>query len=89
MKSKRSKQNHVLIEVIGWFGVICILGAYVLLSIGAVDATSLIYHVLNLVGAAGIVIDAYVAKDYQPVALNFVWGLIALYAIFRIVIILV
>ncbi len=89
MKSKRSKTNHFLVEVLGWFGVVCILGAYILLSMGVVDATSLIYHVLNFVGAAGIVIDAYVAKDYQPVALNFVWALIALYAILRIVILVV
>lgn len=72
-------------EFFGWYGVIAILVAYALLNFGIVDIHSLLYQVLNVTGALGIAYDALKDKDYQPVVLNTIWALIALFSIIKIV----
>ena len=79
-----SAMQEQLTEVAGWIGVICILGGYGALSFGYVDATSLWYHGINLIGGVGIIIDAVADKNYQPAVLNVVWIAFAMFAIFRI-----
>ncbi len=78
------KNNRTLVEVIGWLGVALILLAYILTSFNALDNQSLVYQLLNLFGALGILIDTWVKKDYQPVFLNVVWALVAIVAIARL-----
>ena len=46
------------IEIIGWTGAALILGAYALLSAGKLRAETLTYHVMNILGAAGFVINS-------------------------------
>jgi len=81
---KKNRKYTVLIEEIGWIGVLLILLAYGLLSFGVIDSGDFWYHVLNLVGALGIMVDALAVKNYQPVVLNIVWALIALYSIVKV-----
>ncbi len=80
------KKNTVesLTELAGWYGVIAILAAYMLLSFNVLDSDSIWYHVINLTGGVGILIDAYADKNYQPVVLNVIWIAVAIYAITRI-----
>jgi hypothetical protein len=73
-----------LISVVGWYGVAAIVGAYILVSLGAVPAKGLTYQILNLTGAIGIVIEAAAKKDRQPMVLNAVWALIAAAAIIQL-----
>ncbi len=72
-----------LTELAGWYGVIAILVAYALLSFDVLDSHHLANHVINLTGGAGILIDAYADKNYQPVVLNVIWIAVAIYAISR------
>lgn len=78
------KRMHQFAELLGWYGVLAILLAYGLLSFGYISSQDMAYHVLNLTGGAGIMVDAYVDKNYQPVALNLIWVVIALFAIGKI-----
>jgi hypothetical protein len=79
-----SSMHEQLTEAAGWIGVVCILGAYGALSFGYLDATSLWYHGINLVGGVGIIIDAVSDKNYQPAVLNAVWIGFAIFAIVRV-----
>ena len=74
------------VNYIGWYGVLAILLAYLLLSLSVLTSKQLSYQLLNLTGAIAIIIEAWSKKDRQPVALNLVWALIALIAIFNILI---
>lgn len=74
-------------DLIGWFGVGAILGAYALITFGAVTADDWIYNATNLFGAAGIVVSSYKNKDYQPVALNAVWFFISLLGLLQILLV--
>ena len=73
-------------EIIGWYGTVAIIGAYALSSFGILTPDNLIYQLLNLTGAIGIVVISLRKKVYQPAALNIIWTIIALIAIIQILI---
>ena len=76
--------NKKLINIFGWYGITAVLVAYSLITLKVLLSHSLIYLILNLTGATGILIHSYVKKDYQPVALNMVWIVIALIGLIRL-----
>jgi len=77
------KRLHQAVEWFGWVGVFAIFCAYAGLNVGLMASEELTYQLLNLIGGLLILIDAWVDRNYQPVALNALWSLIALIAIFR------
>jgi uncharacterized membrane protein len=72
-----------LFEIFGWYGILAILIAYSLITLKFVQSHSIIYLLLNLTGAIGILTHSYIKKDYQPVVLNAVWIAIAIIGLFR------
>jgi hypothetical protein len=73
-------------ESMGWIGVFVLLVAYGLLTFDIIIADSILYHALNLIGGAGIMIDAFADKNYQPVVLNIAWISIAIWGVVRLII---
>ena len=66
---------------LGWIGSFSYLLAYALLSINKLRSDQLIYHALNIIGAAGLIVNALSIQDYPNVIVNVCWGIIALTAI--------
>jgi len=64
-------------NLLGWYGVLAILVAYVLLNLSFFDVKNIIYQLLNFTGALAIVFSSLRKKDYPPVVLNLVWALTA------------
>ena len=79
-----SSLQNTVIEMIGWYGTVAILGAYILLSFHVLASDSFWYQGLNATGALAIVVDAWKDRNYQPVVLNLVWAGIALVALVRV-----
>lgn len=75
---------RLLVEIIGWYGTVAIVGAYALNSFNIIGSNSLLYQILNLTGAIGIVALSLSKKAYQPATLNAIWTIIALIAIIKI-----
>jgi hypothetical protein len=73
------------IQILGWLGVLAILTAYFLVSFSFLSPRDILYPALNIVGSVFIIIETFSKKDYQPVVLNFVWLIIALVAILKII----
>lgn len=71
-------------QIIGWYGVTAIVVAFALLNFGVLGTDSLAYQLLNITGSAGIIIVASSKKDYQPVVLNIIWLLVAIYGLWKI-----
>jgi hypothetical protein len=69
---------------LGWIGSISYLLAYLLLSLNKLKSDQRLYHVLNIVGAIGLTVNAIFFQDYPNVIVNVFWGLIALMAILLI-----
>jgi hypothetical protein len=77
--------KHKAENYFGWYGVLAILLAYLLVSFNALTTKSPVYQLLNLTGALGIVGEALSKKDVQPAVLNSVWAIIAIIALARII----
>ena len=71
----------VAVEVIGWVGAALILGAYALLSTGRLQAESLTYQLMNILGAAGFVVNSGWNGALPSAAMNVVWMGIGIYAL--------
>jgi len=70
--------------VVGWAGAVLILLAYLLLSAGRFSGTSLAYQAMNVVGAAGFVVNGWWHGAMPSATLNVLWLMIGLFASIRI-----
>ena len=75
---------EIAVEVVGWAGASLILGAYLLLSAGKVTGQSAIYQAMNVVGAAGFIVNGWWHGAIPNTALNVVWMIIGGVALWRI-----
>ncbi|MEK7657701.1 MAG: hypothetical protein AAB366_00725 [Patescibacteria group bacterium] len=55
--------NKLFIEIIGWYGVLAILIAYLFISFGIIGAESATYQILNFSGAIGIIAISLLKKN--------------------------
>ena len=74
-----------LVEIAGWGGAVLILLAYLLLSAGRLTGQSIVYQWMNVVGAAGFVINGWWHGAIPSAALNVLWLLIGGIASWRII----
>ncbi|TCD01351.1 CBU_0592 family membrane protein [Pedobacter psychroterrae] len=73
----------ILINIIGWLGVVlCTLG-YLLLSMKVIKAESLSFQMLNITGGFCLVATALETRDLPNAAANVLWMFIGLYALGR------
>ncbi len=77
----KTTRTPLLFEIVGWYGTVAIVLAYLFVSLGMLDSKGLPYQVLNLSGAVGIVAISLRKKAFQPAVLNVVWAVIAMMAI--------
>ena len=70
-----------LIEVIGWAGAVAVLLAYGLVSTERVSARSWDYHLLNVGGAIGLVINSSWNGAIPSAVVNLIWIGIGVYAL--------
>ena len=75
----------IAVEVVGWAGAALILLAYLLLSAGRLTGQSLVYQGMNIVGAAGFVVNGWWHRAIPSAALNVLWLLIGAIASWRII----
>ena len=76
---------QVAVEVAGWTGAVLILLAYLLLSAGRLTGQSLVYQAMNVLGAAGFVVNGWWHGALPSAVLNILWLLIGAVATWRIV----
>jgi hypothetical protein len=76
---------EIAVEVVGWAGAALILLAYLLLSAGKLTGQSLVYQGMNIVGAAGFVVNGWWHGAVPSAALNVLWLLIGAIASWRII----
>ena len=76
---------EIAVEIAGWTGAVLILLAYLLLSAGRLTGQSLLYQGMNVVGAAGFVINGWWHGAIPSAALNVLWLLIGAVASWRII----
>ena len=75
---------ELAVEVVGWAGATLILLAYLLLSAGKLTGQSLVYQAMNVVGAAGFVVNGWWHGAMPSAVLNVIWLMIGAIATWRI-----
>jgi hypothetical protein len=75
---------EIAVEIVGWAGAALLLLAYLLLSAGKLTGQSLVYQGMNVVGAAGFVINGWWHGALPSAALNVLWLMIGAFASIRI-----
>jgi hypothetical protein len=74
---------NVWIEAIGWSGALLILAAYGLISASKLEVRSARYQLMNILGAAGFIVNSGWNGALPSAALNVVWLCIGLCALLR------
>jgi len=62
-----------LSDLLGWLGTLSYIIAYLLLSLGKLKAEQKTYHLLNILGALGLIVNAIHLDDYPNIIVNIVW----------------
>ena len=68
---------------VGFAGTLMVLGAFFLLQAGRLSGTSIVYQLLNLFGAGGVLVSLLGAFNPAVFALELTWVLISAYGIVR------
>jgi hypothetical protein len=71
------------IEAAGWIGAVLVLAGYALASAGRLDGRSPLFQWLNLVGAAGFVVNTAYHGAMPSMVLNIIWCGIAVFTLLR------
>ena len=74
-------QQHMIIDIVGWFGAIAILLAYAAVSRGLTQGTSFKYQLWNAIGSACLLVNAAYYRAFPSSFVNVVWIGIALVTI--------
>lgn len=85
MATRKVAPRNYYAEIAGWYGALAIITAYALVSFKLIDSSGLVYQLLNLTGALGVIAIAVHKHVTQSIVLNIFWSLIALIAIVQIV----
>ena len=72
------------IEAIGWISALLILGSYILVSNGRLTGQSRAYQWMNVVGAAGFVVNTWWHGAMPSAVLNVVWCLVGIWVLWKL-----
>ena len=75
---------EIAVEVAGWAGAALILFAYLLVTIGRLTGQSPAFQWMNLLGAAGFIVNGWWHGAIPSASLNVIWMLIAAVALWRL-----
>jgi hypothetical protein len=68
----------LVIEILGWFASILIVGSYALNISGKLAAESKTYVIANIIGGLFFAINTYYHQAYPSMLVNIIWVIIAL-----------
>ena len=72
------------IAIMGWCAAMLILAAYILLSLERISGSSSAYQWMNVVGAAGFIVNSGYNGAWPSATLNIVWMAIGGWTLWRI-----
>lgn len=75
---------EIAVEIAGWAGAALILLAYLLVTAGKLTGQSPAFQWMNLLGAAGFIVNGWWHRAIPSASLNVIWMLIAAVALWRL-----
>lgn len=74
---------ELLIEALGWVGSVLIVGAYAMNIRGKLQSDQPAYIWMNMIGGVFFVINTIYHGAYPSAAVNVIWVLIAIHAVWK------
>ncbi len=81
--TQHAPRPSLLAEVVGWYGMVAILGAYALSNFDVI-AQGPLYQTLNLTGGFGLAWVCWRKRTWQAFWLEAIWTAIALVTLVRL-----
>jgi hypothetical protein len=75
--------NHVWFDAIGWGGAATLLVAYAMISSRKLEADSMAYQLLNIVGSILLAANTIFYRAYPSSFVNLIWTGIAVFFVAR------
>lgn len=72
------------VHVIGWFGVLMVLGAYLFVSLGKIRPDGRIFHIINLLGGIALGVIAIATHNWPQLVVEIVWCVTAVYFLSKV-----
>lgn len=63
----------LVLELMGWLGGLMVAGGYIMVSLRRVAPDSVLFQLLNVVGAAALGVSCLVDGAFPPACLNAIW----------------
>ncbi len=76
--------TELAVEAVGWAGALLILLGYILVTTGKLAGRSPAFQWMNLLGAAGFIVNGWWHGALPSTVLNVIWLLIAAVALWRL-----
>ncbi|QWS33408.1 CBU_0592 family membrane protein [Curtobacterium aetherium] len=73
-----------IVEFLGWFGAVAVLGGYILFSLGKIPNGPL-YQVINLVGGLAVAVNVAAHHAVPSTIVNGIWAVVAAVVLVRMV----
>lgn len=73
----------MILDIVGWIGMILVLAAYILLSLKKIENGKL-YQILNFVASILMIIALYPKDAWFSIVLNVIWSIVALIALIKL-----
>jgi len=70
---------ELLVDIIGWIGMVLLLGAYTLLTLKKLRGDGWIYQLMNLFGGISVAVNSAYYGAIPVAVLNTAWFLIGIY----------
>lgn len=61
-------------SILGWVGVILIVFSYIMFSTKRLKLDYVLYHLLNFLGAAGLIISTFVTESWPALTLSLIFA---------------
>lgn len=71
-------------SIFGWVGMIFIIFAYILFSTKRLKKDYVLYHLLNFLGAAGLIISTFITESWPALTLSLIFAVISIVYIVKI-----
>ncbi len=75
--------QYTFYDFVGSIGTLVIIGTYLLLQFGKIKSETLVYSLLNAIGAALILVSLVYSFNFSAFIVEFFWLLISLFGIGR------
>jgi hypothetical protein len=73
----------ILVNVVGWVGMALLISAYALVTTGRLHGPGLKFQLMNLVGAASLMVNSAYYGAWPSAGLNVVWVVIGVVGLGR------